>query len=665
MAHTNNKETFRVMEELANTTIALNNAGRLLQISYCRIDQQLEYNISKLREKFSTFHLTGSVYEGIPTLFCNDRDKMRNRKMFPTVECEPPDGRERLKYGYVLAESCPEPAYLKLKAVDTEWLCGKKVRPAIDKDGYLNVVNFLKVNMQNVDIDYEINGPATTFNAKHPSVIKDVDIVLCLKSNSWPPVSKSFFTRERLNNWSTNILEKIQNDGCLVVPVGRHNSACKDIEWRWSFSLAERELLQEMNGSLPECMLVLKALKRKYINYEESDKPKPFCSYYIKTACLWVYETFPHEDYGIMDLVRKLLNWLIDRYEHGNLPHYFIRSQNLIGHLSKKVRYEVQEKLKTVNSQNLWKMVMSCVTRFNYEGEIINSMCDKLGIAKVSEGDDYEQLEANLLHHPRAKEEIENAIRHLSPCGFMYDKSQRVNIVKWLSSECPKLIVGLQKFVGTRQTSFTAAQTSTILAIPEEVILPIIYSIDDLLPDGYGQMFRQYLYRHLGDVYAYLFSYLLTRGFPFICPDLHLCWLKPNYYYTLGAEMVFPDTWSDHGVGGLVLRAKFFYLTNDYKNLKEVLIDVERRIKSTKKSEEYMNRYINIQLGSPLHLPARVALKEGDMEKASANLKDMRECATMISSIDLKKSTMSLIKIIEKQVNPPNTTGIYKFQLTL
>ncbi|XP_033113471.1 uncharacterized protein LOC117114049 isoform X2 [Anneissia japonica] len=185
-----------------------------------------------------------------------------------------------------------------------------------------------------------------------------------------------------------------------------------------------------MDSSLPNCLLTLKALKRKYINYEESNEPTPFCSYYIKTACFWIYETFPHKECSIMNLIRELLNWLIDCYQHGNLPHYFIPSQNLIGYLSEKVRYEVQEKLKAVNSKKkIWSMVMSCVV---LDYEVINVVCDKLGIAKVCEGDDFQQLETDLLHHPNAKARV--ALKE----GDMEKASSNLKDMK----ECTPIIAG-------------------------------------------------------------------------------------------------------------------------------------------------------------------------------------------------------------------------------
>ncbi|XP_033113470.1 uncharacterized protein LOC117114049 isoform X1 [Anneissia japonica] len=430
-----------------------------------------------------------------------------------------------------------------------------------------------------------------------------------------------------------------------------------------------------MDSSLPNCLLTLKALKRKYINYEESNEPTPFCSYYIKTACFWIYETFPHKECSIMNLIRELLNWLIDCYQHGNLPHYFIPSQNLIGYLSEKVRYEVQEKLKAVNSKKkIWSMVMSCVV---LDYEVINVVCDKLGIAKVCEGDDFQQLETDLLHHPNAKVALEYYIQGLSPDGLLYDRSQYRRIVQCLSVEDPILLNALQTIL-----DYPKFDILEILAFPEKVILPIIDTIDDLLPYGYAQMFRQYLYRHLGDVYTYLLIYLQARGFLNDC-NIHL--IKPMLYYTLGTEIVLLDKWSDNGEGGIVRTAKYHYLMGDYENLKPILRFIGPKMKPNIKSFLYMSRHIPIEIKT-LYLPlsswaadkklrnlaivsitpfylhpvvfvfymqARVALKEGDMEKASSNLKDMKECTPIIAG-ELKKNAMSLIRLIENEINPPN-----------
>ncbi|XP_033118638.1 uncharacterized protein LOC117118228 [Anneissia japonica] len=498
-------------------------------------------------------------------------------------------------------------------------------------------------------------------------------------------VRQFFFTRERLNKWPNKTLEKIRNAGCLVVPVGHPSSVSRDIEWRWSFSVAEKELLQDMNGSLPTCLFTLKALKGMYISSEEeSDEPTPFCSYFLKTACLWLYESIPHEDYNIMDLIRKLLSWLIECYQKENLPHYFIPSQNLIGHLPKKVCEEVQEKLKRVNGPSLWKMVMSCIGNSPYEREIFNSMCDKLGIAKVGEGDSHQQLETNLLSHPRAKEELENVIRKLSPGDYIHDKFQYLNIVKWLSLEFPSLIRELHILIEFK------AETSKILDLPESVIMPIIHMLDDLVPDGYKLMFQQHLLRYLGDVYTYLLIYLRNKYGAVAGSDLHRYKDKPIQYYELGAEMVFPDKWSDRTQGGIILLAKYYYLTGDHETLNKILKTIGPQMPFI--NQETMNRHINIEIKNTLHLSlsswaadkklqklaivfgptfhlhpvvfvfymqARVALSEDDVKKASAHLNSMKECLIKILDLRLRENTMPVIKIIENEIINRGLVGLH------
>merc|ERR1712016_395150 len=86
-------------------------------------------------------------------------------------------------------------------------------------------------------------------------------------------------------------------------------------------------------------MYVLKAIKNK--QWKKDHKQTTFCSYFIKTACLWVAEETDLTN--IMDLCRQVIDWLLKCYRTHRLPHYFIPEQNLIGHLIPEMCKEVLE----------------------------------------------------------------------------------------------------------------------------------------------------------------------------------------------------------------------------------------------------------------------------------------------------------------------------------
>ena len=162
-----------------------------------------------------------------------------------------------------------------------------------------------------------------------------LDRVPCLISPSWPPCTSEFLTHPRPHGWpSQGLKDKIQQAGCHVVGVGHPPSDNKDTEWRWSFSVSEKELIHDMCDTIAGVMYLLKAVKKKHWNKDDPNKYTTFCSYYIKTACLWVCEETDQSNTAIMDLCRRVIDWLVTCYRTHTLPHYFIRGQNLIGQLS-------------------------------------------------------------------------------------------------------------------------------------------------------------------------------------------------------------------------------------------------------------------------------------------------------------------------------------------
>ena len=97
--------------------------------------------------------------------------------------------------------------------------------------------------------------------------------------------------------------------------------------------MAEKELIQDMCDPMKDGMNVVKAFKKKHWTKPKLDEASAFTSYVIKTACLWVYELSPLTKNPLV-YCREVLDWLVTNYDRNIVPHYFIPSQNLIGHLT-------------------------------------------------------------------------------------------------------------------------------------------------------------------------------------------------------------------------------------------------------------------------------------------------------------------------------------------
>ena len=240
-------------------------------------------------------------------------------------------------------------AYLRLKVTDMEVIT-EDIVDIVNINNYVSSEMFVNSNVRTDQVNH---GPASTGLAvpSHPD-LGEADLVPCFQGLSWPPCTSEFLTRPRPHGWpSQTLIDKIQQAGCHVVGVVHPHSDNKDTEWRWSFSVAEKELIHDMCNTMTGVMYLLKAVKNKRWTKQDPEKPTTFCSYYIKTACLWVCEETDQSNTAIMDLCRLVIDWLVTCYSTQRMPHYFIRGQNLIGHLSQDMCKKVHDWLVCVRGE--------------------------------------------------------------------------------------------------------------------------------------------------------------------------------------------------------------------------------------------------------------------------------------------------------------------------
>ena len=163
------------------------------------------------------------------------------------------------------------------------------------------------------------------------------DDAFALVCNSWPAETMEWITRNRRHDWpSRNLLSKIRKEDCHVVPVCDPTSKFSSLEWRFSFLLAERQLIWSFNDTQIQCYFILKSLIKKYIH---PTFPDEVTSYHLKTIVFWQSEnlgiTAWSED-QLLHRVHDCLSYLSQCVQHGQLEHYFYRSNNLLRHKLKK-----------------------------------------------------------------------------------------------------------------------------------------------------------------------------------------------------------------------------------------------------------------------------------------------------------------------------------------
>ncbi|XP_071944818.1 uncharacterized protein [Antedon mediterranea] len=668
------KDNDRIADKLLKRAMCL----RSLRITSNKVKQKL-YDIS-ITASCKRKYVVGSLYEAMPHIICGDQDFMLNHPLYPVVLWPFEPARKDHKGGYLMAQQNPnEPVYFTLK-VNSNWPLDVSLNYAINEYGYI---------MPDVFTKDEFRKSETTFqesSRKHGPSIElthydstTTDIISCLSCQSWPLHSVDFFTRERENSWPPDvILRKIPKVDCLVVGVGHPTSPSKEIEWRLSFSLAERELCYELCQPYAECMCALKAIKSsKYIDlFSESDSPTPFCSYFIKTACFWMCETSPTKGHvSTMNLIRKTLDWLIKCYEERYLPHYFIYQQNLIGNFSRECCDKMRVSLKTVK-RDLWSNVMSSIA------VIVGGCMDVI-------------LDHQLF--------IPNSPKEYSELINSKDKIKEIN-TNILSNDFTKefelrCLTTLQCFVfsGIIQDYFCQKiDPLEIIQLQLDDIIELVLESDDKNSTNWLQGSLHYLYCCLGDTYTGLLKYLQDCGIYNLQDYLN----KPLNCYEKGSKLLYPDGWRDQRcIGTQINVIKFYYLMNEETKLKEMLVKFEPVLSKVKRNKQILTKLRKVIIGTTkntqvdiyawrivdkdifgiaknskhitcfnaivfiFYVNAKLSLKEGDIYRAYEHLNEMKSILHVIKLADTGVLNIfvqidNIEEDIESQVSEGDDVGL-------
>ena len=160
----------------------------------------------------------------------------------------------------------------------------------------------------------------------------EYDMARCIKSDMFPKAATSSIRRLYERKWpSSRVLHDIVTGGCHFVPIPAKLPHFQTLEWRLSFSTAERKLVHAMNYTQFLCYGLLKIFLKEAINvYEHIDEL--LCSYHLKTVVLWEIVEDPREWSPRSILVRfwkcfeRLIRWVIEEY----CPNFFIPENNVM-----------------------------------------------------------------------------------------------------------------------------------------------------------------------------------------------------------------------------------------------------------------------------------------------------------------------------------------------
>ncbi|XP_052078277.1 uncharacterized protein LOC127716191 [Mytilus californianus] len=179
------------------------------------------------------------------------------------------------------------------------------------------------------------------------------DQALCLHCTTWISQASQWITRSS-NAWpSYNVKQSILKHGVLFVPIGVKGSPKEDIEWRISFSVGEKFLINTFTHTQLICYALLKILLKDVLEtYTECREL--LCSYFLKTIIFWISEELPQSIWKPKNLINcfmRCFSRLIYNVEYSVCLHYFIQENNMFENkIEGRAREILLEKLYNLHS---------------------------------------------------------------------------------------------------------------------------------------------------------------------------------------------------------------------------------------------------------------------------------------------------------------------------
>ena len=244
-----------------------------------------------------------------------------------------------------------------------------------------------QINLDTGDINSTIQrqGPSieiwTPFQDKSESGTDHVPSIHCA---FWPNEASEWVQRQRHFAWPTSQdISSIIDFGFHLVPVGHPHSDRKLMEWRISFSLAERTLVWSFNHVQMLCYAVMKIILKEFIKVKCNPQHHVLCSYFIKTFLFWKYEAtelnFWRAD-NFKECIKYLLSEFSKSIQEGVLRHYFIPRFNLLSvKLTQAAQTELLQLFDIIIQSDIG-ILRECRTLRNVWSQFLQTRQDRINV---------------------------------------------------------------------------------------------------------------------------------------------------------------------------------------------------------------------------------------------------------------------------------------------
>ncbi|XP_071126599.1 uncharacterized protein [Mytilus edulis] len=216
-------------------------------------------------------------------------------------------------------------------------------------------------------------------NVIHGPCISDeygmCDSVSSLHCKTWITPAVQWITRPN-NSWpNSKTKQSIIEHGVLFVPIGVKGSPNENIEWRISFSVGEKLLINTFTYIQLFCYALLKIILKDLISIYSECKDL-LCSYFLKTIMFWISEEQPQSIWKPENLIScftRCFRRLLYCVKYSLCVHYFIPENNMFeNRIEGRARELLLEKLYTLNSYG-WRCILFSDQISNFDVSIWSS----------------------------------------------------------------------------------------------------------------------------------------------------------------------------------------------------------------------------------------------------------------------------------------------------
>ena len=307
--------------------------------NYCKVHDFVR-SINSCNTNIS---LTGSKAEG---LYLKDSDKDYMYDINNERDIEVSESTQDLSHSLrknkllIVTDNCP-PAFVFLKCIslqdqqllDSVVITGDNAY--LSSQMFVSSSHLLTTSRAERET-IKIQGPSIERWSEYSDTTKSgTDNVQSIRCKFWPTSANEWKDRPRHYRWpSQRDQVNIEEFGCHLVPIGNPLSNTKLLEWRLSFSIAEKMLVWSFNHTQLQCYALMKLILKEYVKAKCTEEHKNvLCSYFIKTLLFWQFETTDQHFWNatnttfcLMYLIKEFYNCI----QTGVLRHYFVPRFNLL-----------------------------------------------------------------------------------------------------------------------------------------------------------------------------------------------------------------------------------------------------------------------------------------------------------------------------------------------